>query len=184
MIRRPALLLALLLLSGCFAPREPDIDDAPARTTLVFGYLDHRASGLPTILVSLRQLEPLPQNPRDPNVYLNVHGEVFMGSGLQPGRYIFNEFIAQACLGIFCGDTERRKYDSEESGFRVRKPGLHYMGGFRYSEKSKGGLFTPIRYRIERIGYPEHKALEAVQPHYRHTEWAPVIAARLKALSG
>ena len=99
--------------------------------------------------------------------------------------YQFSNFGGVNCLigGFLCGTPHEYSFPAQADGFRFPKPGLYFLGSYRYKHIDRG-LFKADNFDIERTSKPtELEVLQKILPHYKDDRWEPLIKARIRELS-
>ena len=177
-----ALLLALSAVALTACSTWQKVDDPPESTVMVYGYLDMEDA--PTVLdyFHFKQVKPKTDTPYWSTAVDDGH---FYGTGLVPGSYQFNTFGGTNCLlgNFLCGTPHEYSFPAQNDGFRFTKPGLHYVGSYKYKHIDRG-MFKSDNFDIEPTRKPtELEVLRKILPHFKGDRWAPHIEARIKELS-
>lgn len=187
--------LGLIVLPG-YAEDEPPISVDNPNNSLVFGYVD--MSDAPT-KVKGAWLEQVAPPTESPYWSMGIEKGLFYNTFIKPGSYQLSSFSGS----IFArGNYEYNFSRQGQSKARVRieKPGIYYLGSFKYVTVQKQGMFKRGKFSIERVSEPSEAELlrrilsETMKvqkaKNYKgpkrikieDTRWAELIRARLKEL--
>ena len=179
-LRLSLLALSATLLAACSGWQK--VDDPPDTTVMVYGYLDMEDAPTVVDYFHLKQVKPKTDTPYWSTA---VDDGYFYGTGLVPGSYQFSNFGGMNCLlgNFLCGTPHEYSFPSQADGFRFPKPGLHYLGSYKYKHIDRG-MFKADNFDIERTKKPtELEVLQKILPHYKDDRWKPYIEARIRELS-
>jgi hypothetical protein len=185
-----------MLVSPAVAGDDRAINVDNPNNSLVFGYID--MSDAPTKVKGawLEQVAP----PTDaPYWSMGVEKGLFYNTFIRPGSYQLSSFAGSS----FAKGSYEYKFPRQgrnETAVRIKKPGVYYLGSYKYVKVRKGGMFKRAKFSIERISKPTEadllrriledtmkiqKAKNYKGPRkikVKDTHWAAVIRARLKEL--
>lgn len=179
-IRRWSLLLLAILLASCGSRSigpERDINDPS--NSLVFAYVD--MSEAPT------KIDGASLKPQGEEGYWSMgvasDGQLLTQSYLPPGSYQLDSLRGS---GFFAGNNVYRfpTYGRNETALRIQKPGIYFMGSFRYV-KVKTGVFEASKFAVERVKAPsELELLQRIQKEdwVKGTQWEARIRNRIAEL--
>ena len=187
--------LGLIVLPG-FAGDERHIDVDNPDNSLVFGYID--MSDAPTKVTGawLRQVSPPTEKPF---WSMGVEKGLFYNTFIQPGSYQISSFAGS---GFVRGSYEYKfsRQGRNQTSVRINKPGVYFLGSYKYVKIRKKSMFKQAKFSIERVSQPTEaellrriledtmkiqKAKKYKGPRkikVEDTRWAEVIRARLKEL--
>lgn len=190
------LFLLALSVSPGLADKDSQIDIDNPNNSLVFGYID--MSDAPTKVQGawLQQLSP----PTDkPYWSMGIEKGLFYNTFIQPGTYQISKFAGS---GFMAGAHEYHfpRQGRNETAVTIEKPGIYFLGAYKYVRVQKGGMFKRAKFSIEPISNPteaellrriledEMKTQKSKQykgPRkikIKETSWADVIRAHLEKL--
>jgi hypothetical protein len=188
-------MLGLLALPLSAGDERPISIDNP-NNSLVFGYID--MSDAPTKVKGawLEQVAP----PTDsPYWSMGIEKGLFYNTFIQPGSYQLSSFAGSSfAKGAY--EYKFPRQGQNETRIRIKKPGVYYLGSYRYVKVKKGGMFKRAKFTIERVSEPtEAELLRRIlddtmkiqkAKNYKgpkkikvaDTRWAAIIRARLQEL--
>lgn len=179
-IRRLLLLAMLLTLAACgsssIGPKR-DINDPS--NSLVFAFVD--MSEAPT------KIDSAHLKPQGEEGYWRMSvaddGQLISQAYLPPGAY---QLATLRGSGFFAGENVYRfpEYGRNQTALRIQKPGVYFMGSFRYA-KVKTGFFEGGKFMIEKVQSPtESELLQRLQKEdwVKGTQWEARIRNRLQEL--
>lgn len=175
-LARLALCVPVLIAACASEPTTRDIND-PANA-LVFGYIDMSEAPTGVSHAWLEQIEPPTPYLQSPYRTMHVKDGILYAGDLAVGTYKLNSIW---------GGNNSYGFGPEGGGTRVRvaKPGIYYLGSFKY-RKVKTGLLEGGKFGIERINEPSEaallKKLLGKDSKLNGTVWAGKIRARLAQL--
>lgn len=179
-IQRLFLLATLVLLAGCgsssIGPKR-DINDPSS--SLVFAYVDMTEAPTKINGASLK-----PQGEEGFwNMTVADDGQLISQAYLPLGSY---QLATLRGSGFFAGDNVYRfpAYGRNETALRIQKPGVYFMGSFRYA-KVKTGFFEGGKFMIEKVQSPtELELLQRLQKEdwVKGTQWEARIRSRMQEL--
>ena len=193
---RVVFVLLVLTVSPVLAGARSKINVDNSNNSLVFGYID--MSDAPTKVKGawLQQLSP----PTDsPYWSMGVKKGLFYNTFIQPGTYQVSSFAGS---GFMAGAHEYHfsRQGRNETAVKIKKPGIYFLGSYKYVKVPKGGMFKKAKFSIERIGEPTeiellHRILEdemKIQKSKKYkgprkirikeTNWDQEIRSRLREL--
>lgn len=165
--------LALGACAGTTPITKADMEKPDA--SLVCGYLD--MSDAPSQLEYFTVKQVLPKSDK-PYWIFGVRDGVFCHLALPPGSYQLSEFGGTSGLHLgfitLGGSDYKFIFPAQASGFRVPKPGVHFIGSFKYK---KTGTFFNRKFDIERVNAPsESEVFAKVRERVQGTKWEPAVA--------
>lgn len=179
-IRRWSLVLLSLMLAACGSNSigpERDINDPT--NSLVFAFVD--MSEAPT------KIDGASLKPQGEEGYWRMtvagDGQLLTQPYLPLGAY---QLATLQGSGFFAGNNVYRfpTYGRNETAVRIQKPGIYFMGAYRYA-KVKTGFFEGNKFAIERVKSPsEAELLQRIQKEdwVKGTQWEARIRNRLAEL--
>lgn len=181
MIRRPlflSLLLAALTVAGCASDSigpERDLNDPT--NSLVFAYID--MGDAPT---SVDEASLKPQG-EEGYWHMGVDDGLLYQAHLPVGSYQLATLSGSSFLH---GEVEYdfAAYGRNASAVRIEKPGIYFLGSFRYKEV-KTGFFEADKFDIERADTPtELELLNRIMKldWVKGSQWEKKIQARIAEL--
>jgi len=188
-------LVLLTFLPGFAGDERPISVDNP-ENSLVFGYID--MSDAPT-RVKGAWLEQVSPPTESPYWSMGIEKGLFYNTFIVPGTYQLSSFAGS---GYMAGAYEYKfpRQGRNETAVRIVKPGLYYLGSYKYVEVRKKSMFKRGKFSIERVSEPSEaellrrilddtmkiqKAKNYKGPRkikIEETRWADLIRARLKEL--
>jgi len=165
----------LILLHGCASNKS--LEEAISPGSLVFGYMDMgEAPATELTAFSLRQVLPKTDKPF---LHMRTHEGVFYIENVAPGSYQMSQFGGPG--GMFSSASFYWfNFPRQSDGFRVSKPGLYYLGSYKY--KKAGSIFNP-KFDVESIKTPdEREAIEKILPFSKGTKWEGQLRERVNQL--
>ncbi len=191
-----AIALMVPLAPPAVAADESPISVDNPKNSLVFGYID--MSDAPTKLKGawLRQVAP----PTDsPYWSMGIEKGLFYNTFIRPGTYQLSSFAGSSyAKGSYEYNFPRQ--GRNQTAVKIKKPGIYYLGSYKYVKVRKGGMFKQAKFSIERVDEPtEAELLRRIledtmkvkkAKNYKgprkikieDTRWAAAIRARLKEL--
>ncbi len=182
MIRRSliaSILPLLLLLGGCASDSiGPERDSNDPTNSLVFAFVDMQDAPTGIDNASLK--------PQGEEGYWHMG----VDDGLLFQHYLPNGSYQLATLegsSFLHGDVVYQfpAYGKNESAVRIQKPGVYFLGSYRYKEV-KTGFFEPNKFDLERADSPtELELLNRLlkQDWVKGSQWDARIRARITELS-
>lgn len=177
---RGGLLALTLLLAACGSSSigpERDINDPT--NSLVFAYVD--MSEAPT------KIDGASLKPQGEEGYWHMNvakdGQLLSQPYLPPGSYQLSQLEGS---GFFAGNNVYRfpAYGRNETSVRIQKPGIYFLGSFRYA-KVKTGFFEESKFAIQRTNQPsELELLQRLEKEswVKGTQWEARIRSRIAEL--
>jgi len=192
--------VAIVLLLPAVSPvttsdeRRPGVDNPS--NSLVFGYID--MSDAPT-KVSGAWLEQVSPPTDAPYWSMGVEDGLFYNTFIPPGTYQLSKFSGS---GFMAGPHEYQfsRQGRNETAVTINRPGVYFLGSFKYVTAQKGGMFKKAKFSIEPIDEPTEadllrrifegemdiqKSKEYKGPRkikVDETSWAAKLRARLEEL--
>ena len=187
--------LGLIVLPG-FAGDERPINVDNPDNSLVFGYIDMSEAPTKVKGAWLQQVAPPTESPY---WSMGVEKGLFYNTFIQPGSYQLSSFAGS---GFMSGSYEYKfpRQGRNETAVRIKKPGVYFLGSYKYVKVRKKSMFKRGKFSIERVSEPtEAELLRRIledtmkvqkAKNYKgprkikieDTRWAAVIRARLKEL--
>jgi hypothetical protein len=171
------LLLLALAVDGC-ASRQHAREREDSDRSLAFGYLDTRESN--TVLDSFRFAANAPGR-KDDGLEARVVGsdDAFFLENMKSGSYRLSLFVTR--LGAASYTQFFPQAGPGVHGFKIDKPGLHYLGAYKYKRAKTG--FNQYKFELIPLTSPNQKeVLQKILPHTKGTQWEDVIRKRLREL--
>ncbi|HKW54864.1 MAG TPA: hypothetical protein VJO12_14320 [Stellaceae bacterium] len=184
MIRRsiiPVLGFLILLVAGC-ATSKP-VDPKDPSLSVVYGYIDmaDAPSSLGWVWIKL-------YDGKNEGYLASGHKGLFFHVGVVPGPYQVERFGRHT---TFFSNTEYTynfgTRGRNETAIRIDKPGLYYMGAYKYVDIPTG-WFEQDKFRMERTQTPSErelltKLLAVLQDDYpQYTRQIAMVRQRLAQL--
>jgi hypothetical protein len=176
----PSVLLALGALALNLSAWRGNKLDEPRddQQSLLFGFID-----MDLRFARLQQAAPLIKEPfREMHVEPEMTGFFYL-ENVPPGSHQ---------LHAFSGSGDRmgmdnyffRLHDRNATAVRIEKPGLYYMGTYRFNLSwERDGRRQVGAWEIIPRAYPgEAQLLKKLLPHTTGTKWEPLIKARIETL--
>lgn len=177
---RALLVFVAIIASACSARQ---VKDSPADSVLAYGYLDMAEAPSDLRSVMLRQVS-LTEDRRE--IELRVDRGLFYAEFLKPGSYQLRKFWGcTGCWGFFGapwmrGHTYPLPHDVD--GFRIARPGLYFIGAWRYRHIDHGWLRDDA-FELDSIAQPsEREILQRLLPNTRGTRWETEVSRRIAEL--
>jgi hypothetical protein len=177
----PLLGFLILLVAGC-ATSKP-VDPKDPSLSLVYGYIDmaDAPSSLGWVRIKL-------YDGKNEGYMAATKKGLFFHVGVEPGPYQVERFGRHT---TFFSNTEYT-YDfgtrgRNETAIRIDKPGVYYMGAYKYVE-IRTGWFEQDKFKIERTKTPSERELLArllavLQDEYpQYTRQIAMVRQRLSKL--
>ncbi len=161
---------------GSIGP-ERDINDPT--NSLVFAYVD--MSDAPT------KIDGASIKPQGEEGFWSMgvadDGQLLTQPYLPPGAYQIHSLRGS---GFFAGNNVYQfpTYGRNQTAVRIQKPGIYFMGAFRY-QKVKTGFFEGGKFAIERVNSPSELELlqrVAKEEWVQGTQWEARIRNRIAEL--
>ncbi len=141
------LLIMMFVINGCGGSDAKPSDPRDPTLSLVFGYIDMEDAPTTLEWVMIKRYKPKPQ-------YLGfcrVEKGMFWHYGISNGLQRVERF-----------STGSNYYEPiAGTGIRIKKPGIYFMGAYKYKSTKKGAFFSGdgARFRMIRIKSPSEKNL-------------------------
>jgi hypothetical protein len=167
-----------LILGACGS--SPHLNNAPAdkNVSMVYGYIDMEDAPSKLQRVTMKKLKP---KTSEPYYHFWVVDGMFFRNNVPPGTYKFTQF------GGFSGWKNvdyTYSFPSQGRGGldrRIRRPGMYYVGSWKYVKIKKKSLFAQDKYDLVRVKSPtEKELLQKMLPYAKHPHWKDMIDARMK----
>lgn len=153
-MRRLILVLGLALVVGGCASSGPPVDPKDESLSIVFGYFDMTDAPSGVEWVSLKQY-----GEKSGRYQLDVRDGLFFHVGIEPGAYQVEKF------GKNPGGLSNTKYvynfgtrGRNETSRRIDKPGLYFLGAYKYVKHSTGWL-EQGKFEMQPVNAPSEKQL-------------------------
>jgi hypothetical protein len=179
---RLCLLALAVFLSACGSGNiGPERDANDPTNSLVFAYVDMDEA--PT-KVHGASLKPQGQEGYwQMGVIDHKDGQLLIQSYLPSGSY---QLASLRGSGFFAGNNVYQfpTYGSNETAVRIQKPGIYFMGAYRY-HKVKTGFFEGGKFDFERVNTPtELELLQRLQQEdwVKGTQWEARLRNRIAEL--
>lgn len=179
---RLCLLLVAVLLTACGSRSiGPERDANDPGNSLVFAYVDMDEAPTKVHGAALK-----PQGEEgywQMGVIDHQDGQLLIQSYLPPGSY---QLASLRGSGFFAGNNVYQfpTYGRNETAVRIQKPGIYFMGAYRY-RKVKTGFFEGGKFDFERINSPtELELLQRIQQEdwAKGTQWEARLRNRIAEL--
>lgn len=146
------------LASGCaffFGGDSDPIDPKRADLALVFGYIDMDDAPGDLDWVSLKQYSEKP-------TYYSMGAEdgIFWHIGVEMGSYQVEKFGTNP--GFFSRTSYTYNFGTagkNETARRIKKPGVYYLGSYKYVHEDSGSWFKPDKFSMKKLNSPGEKEL-------------------------
>jgi hypothetical protein len=178
-------LLAVLSLAlvGCGGLAKVD-DPTDDLESFAFGYMDMTEAPAPMSYFVMQQVSPKTGKP----VLINyrILDGAFYSEHVRPGTYRFHELGAQACHRFMGCNPNQWGFAFKDRGeqFKVSKPGLHYIGSYRYIAATKN-QFRIMKFDVKRAKKPtEREVLQTILLATEGTGWNAAVVKRIRQLGG
>ncbi|MDX1455617.1 MAG: hypothetical protein R3217_09195 [Gammaproteobacteria bacterium] len=178
----PAFVTTILLftLAGCATTETVDYEMDDPLNSMIFGYVDMEDAPTGLDWASLKQVQPASETP-----YWSfaVEDGAFFQPYLREGAYQLAAFGGSSFLG---GNNQYNFPEYGSDGIVVTRPGLYFVGAYRYVEVDTGWL-EQDKFDLEPIeGMSEIDVLRMLLEHddiKDSPNWQRRIEARIRALS-
>lgn len=178
---KAALAAAVLLLAGCGGPEMLRSDTHPDKEALVFGYIDMDEAPSGMDWMAIRQALPKTDKPI---LYAAVSDGLFYNSRLAPGSYEIDSFGGHPFLGNTDYTYQLPRQDLELGRFKFRKPGVYFLGSFKY-KKISHGWFQQDEFDIVPADKPTAtELLQRMLKEAKSDEWKARIKVAIEELHG
>jgi hypothetical protein len=144
--------LCTLLLASCSSTSPVSATDETL--SLVYGYFDMKDAPTKAQWVGLKQY-----GTKDAGTYtLHVEDGLFFHVGIEPGSYQVDKFGGS---GVFRGDYVYNfgGKGRNTTAVRIQKPGVYFLGTYRYVNHAGKGMFAPDKFDMEPAKTPSEKEL-------------------------
>jgi hypothetical protein len=169
------LLLAVAVLAGCGTHLRNPADDT---RSLAYGFVDMEDAPTKLAWATIKQMKPVKDKP-----YWGAGADgsgLFWNEHLEPGSYMLTSFGGHSVLRNASYTYEMPEYGSNGTAKVIKKPGMYYMGAYKYTKE--GSFFNP-KFSIEPVESPtEREVLEMLLPLSTGTQWEAMIKARIAKL--
>lgn len=168
------LMVLVSLLSGCAGTIGPERNLNDPTNSLVFAFVDMKDAPTKVDGASLK-----PQG-EEGYWHMSVEDGLMYQQYLPLGSY---QLATLSGSGFFKGNYVYTfpAYGKNQSAIRIQKPGIYFLGSFRYKEV-KTGLLEAGKFDIERAGVPtEAELLERIRKlkWVKGTQYESRISSRL-----
>lgn len=191
--RGAVIVLAVIWHSGClWAPNnrqvlrpEPEVPTS-AQMSLAFGYIDMTDAEPGLQWIRYQQLAPTPS---DNKLAGRTKDGLFLIENLAPGSYQIFDFGGRGG-GLFAKGYLYASYPlsfpvTRQSGHlrvTVSKPGIYFMGAYKYVNVRGNRVGTQYEYALEPLTSPnQRELLERLLQIVKGTGWESRVAASLKS---
>ena len=182
-------LVAAAISSCTFAGRDvsdPHLDaKAEVKGAFVYGYIDMQDAKSDLNWAFLKQTEP---KVFDPDFTARTFKSAFYLENLPQGTFRLNGFGGNTWSFFHAGRlfaTYPVDYElqlASNVSVDIRKPGIYYLGAFRYV-RHKGGFLEDDTFELKRASTPsERDVLQIILPEASGSPWAPLLTNRLSHL--
>lgn len=188
------LAFTLSLLAGCaygFSDHKT-LDTQPdpptsGQMSFVFGYIDMEDADPGLDWVTFQQLAPVA---KDPDMPARAKHGIFYLENVAPGSYQVYDFGGRGG-GFFAKGNLYASYPvsfpvSRQSGsmrVRVEKPGVYFLGSYKYVSVKGNRLTMNYVYDLEPLKKPsEREVLERLLPTVKGTKWEGRLSQHLRGL--
>jgi hypothetical protein len=150
-------------LGGCAG--NPPVDPKDETVSLVFGYFDMKDAPSKLDWVTLRRYEAKNDGT---GYWLNAGDGLFFHVGVAPGSYQVDKFGGKG--GFFSNPAEYNfgGKGRNATAVRIQKPGVYFLGAYKYVNYPGTGLFAPDKFDMEAAKTPSEK--ELLQRVIKHIE--------------
>ena len=193
-LRIGLLVLIAGLLAGCaygFSDHKT-LDPRPdqprsQQMSFVFGYIDMQDADPSLDWVTFQQLAPVA---KAPDIPARAQDNIFYLENVSPGSYQVYDFGGRGG-GFLAKGKLYYSYPvsfpvSRQSGHlraKVEKPGIYFLGSYKYISISGNRLTTNYVYDLEPLKTPtEREVLERLLPSVKGTQWEARLAEHLRKL--
>lgn len=153
-VRRIVVLaVCVLAIAGCASRGEP-IDPKDSTLSMVFGYFDMKNAPSDLRWVSIKRYGDKP-------LYYEAGARegMFWHVGIAAGSYQVETFGGQGGIPMLTSSPYRYNFGTRgrnDTAVRVKRPGIYYMGAYRYVEH-KGGFMETDRFEMKSVKAPSEK---------------------------
>lgn len=172
------LLLAAFALASCSATPKLEKPDG-GNVSLVFGYIDMDDAPSELSWVEMKRMRPVTKTP-----YYNfwVVDGTFFRADVPEGTYKFTSFGGHSGWKNTSYNYNFPDQGKGELDRRIDKPGLYYVGAYKYS-KIDTGFFEAGKFDLLPIKEPsELELLERIMPYAHDAYWKNMIEKRIREL--
>ena len=147
------LVATIIIASGCSSSTEKITDPKNKKVALVYGYVNMNEAGSPLDWLAVRRYRPTPQR-----YGTDIYAGLFFHIGVDLGSYQVERFGSNS--GAFRNTSYRYTFGGSGknmSARRINKPGLHYLGSYKYNAKTNSSgrdYFT-----FDKVKEPSEKEL-------------------------
>jgi hypothetical protein len=169
-------------LAGCASKGEP-IDPKDETLSMVYGYFDMKDAPSDLRWVSIKKYG-------DKVLYYEAGAKegLFWHVGVAPGSYQVETFGGQGGIALLTSRPYRYNFGTRgrnDTALRIQKPGLYYMGAYKFVEHKDGDKFemqpakSPSEKEIVQRLVKELESDEELRIYTRQLGWAKKRAAAL-----
>lgn len=175
-MRAPVVLLAAIALGLAACSVNPVPEPPEPNDSIVYGHIDMDDAPVDLEWVSIRQYSP----PTDKPYYsAGVIDGSFYNWYLDAGSYAVDSFGGSGYNSRYTFNIPRQLTAMR---LVIDKPGIHYLGSFRYKD-IKTGFFEPGKFDLEQVDTPtEREILERLIKLTKGTVVEPKLRKRLEEL--
>jgi hypothetical protein len=193
-IRLMAVLMVVSLLVGCAygfsdhktLAQQPD-QPRSNQMSFVFGFIDMQDADPSLDWVTFQQLSPVA---KAPDIPARARDGIFYLENMSPGSYQVYDFGGRGG-GFLAKGKLYYSYPvsfpvSRQSGYlraKVEKPGIYFLGSYKYISVSGNRLTTNYVYDLEPLKTPtEREVLERLLVIVKGTQWEARLVEHLRKL--
>lgn len=149
---RAFILLFTLSLAACSSTSP--VSETDERLSLVYGYFDMKDAPTKAQWVGLKQYSG-----GDGGTYtINVQDGLFFHVGIEPGSYQVDKFGGSGFLrGDYVYNFGGKGRNA--TAVRLQKPGVYFLGSYRYVNHSGKGFFDPAQFDMQPVKTPSEKEI-------------------------
>lgn len=150
-VTRALVLFFTICITGCSTAPVSENDET---LSLVFGYFDMNNAPTKAQWVGLKQY-----GGKDAGTYrLSVQDGLFFHVGIEPGSYQVDKFGGSSFWrGEYVYNFGGKGRNATAT--RLQKPGVYFLGAYRYVNHSGKGFFDPAQFDMEPVKTPTEKEL-------------------------
>lgn len=143
-----------LIFLGC-GSNGTKSDPLDPTTSLVFGYIDMEDAPTNISWFTIKKFKPKPQI----EYYCAVNDNLFWHIGLPPGSHQATVFGGQKPWPISTKYQYSFPTGRNQTAVIIEKPGVYFLGAYKYTEIETEGLFTANKLSLKKIESPTEKEL-------------------------
>lgn len=171
-------LLVAFALTGCSVTPKLEKPDGE-NVSLVFGHIDMDDAPSELGSVVMKRMRPVTKTPY--YHFWVVDGTFFRGD-VPEGSYKFTSFGGHSGWKNTSYNYNFPDQGKGELDRRISKPGLHYVGAYKYSEIDTG-IFQADKFNLVAVKKPtELELLERILPYADDAYWKNMIEKRIREL--